>query len=208
MELTLRNFIFKLGCESTENKMASKQARDVMQENADSDEADDCESISDAEATDQETQREQNAVFSSSLSRKRSVATTYKVKFKSQWKESYPIRAVQRDTYKFNCIPCGRNILCHHQGLGDVKRHCLRDSHKANEASMKKQRSINFKITSEADSLKMKLTKAEVMVTNFIVQHNLPLATADHLGALFKVFFLTVTLPRLMQVEGPKHQQF
>ncbi|PIK34419.1 hypothetical protein BSL78_28755 [Apostichopus japonicus] len=32
--------------------------------------------------------------------------------------------------------------------------------------------------------------KAEVLVTNFLVQHNLPLATADHLGQLFKGAFL------------------
>ena len=108
------------------------------------------------------------------------------MKFKSEWKESYPVRAVQGDAYKFYCIPCGRNIPCHHQGLGDVKRHCLRDFHKANETSLKKQRLINFKVTPEADSLKM---KAEVMVTNFIVQHNLPLATSDHLGPLFKEVF-------------------
>ena len=31
--------------------------------------------------------------------------------------------------------------------------------------------------------------KAEVMVTNFLVQHNLPIATANHLGPLFKEIF-------------------
>lgn len=35
-------------------------------------------------------------------------------------------------------------------------------------------------------STESKVTKAEVMVTNFLVQHNLPIATADHLGPLFK----------------------
>ena len=35
----------------------------------------------------------------------------------------------------------------------------------------------------------IKATKAEVMVTNFLVQHNLLIATADHLGPLFKAIF-------------------
>lgn len=31
--------------------------------------------------------------------------------------------------------------------------------------------------------------KAEVMVTNFLIQQNLPIATAGHLGPLFKTIF-------------------
>ena len=38
-------------------------------------------------------------------------------------------------------------------------------------------------------STESKATKAEVMVTNFVVQHNLPIATANHLGPLFKAIF-------------------
>ena len=33
------------------------------------------------------------------------------------------------------------------------------------------------------------VTKAEVKIVNFLVQHNLPLATADHLCPLFKDIF-------------------
>ena len=33
------------------------------------------------------------------------------------------------------------------------------------------------------------VTKAELKVTNFLLQHNLPIATADHLGPLFKEIF-------------------
>ena len=39
------------------------------------------------------------------------------------------------------------------------------------------------------DVFRSKVLNAEVMVTNFIVQHNLPIATADHLAQLFKNVF-------------------
>ena len=38
-------------------------------------------------------------------------------------------------------------------------------------------------------SFQNKVTRAKVMVSNFIVQHNLPLATTDHFGLLIKIIF-------------------
>ena len=38
-------------------------------------------------------------------------------------------------------------------------------------------------------SLEKKVVNAEVKTTNFLVQHNLPLATADNLSSLFKEVF-------------------
>ena len=40
-----------------------------------------------------------------------------------------------------------------------------------------------------ADVFRNKVLNAEVMVANFIVQHNLPIATADLLAQLFKSVF-------------------
>ena len=33
------------------------------------------------------------------------------------------------------------------------------------------------------------VTRSEVLTTNFLIQHNLPLATSDHLGPLFRAIF-------------------
>ena len=54
----------------------------------------------------------------------------YKVSFKNEWKASYPITEVKQDKYKFNCLPCGKKLTCHHQGLKDVKEHCNKSSYK------------------------------------------------------------------------------
>ena len=46
---------------------------------------------------------------------------------------------------------------------------------------------MNFPTSGE--NHKTKVLNDEVIVTNFLVQHNLPLATADHLGPLYKSIF-------------------
>eukprot|EP00794_Sanderia_malayensis_P002539 gene2539-2936_t len=51
-------------------------------------------------------------------------------------------------------------------------------------------RKIYLAVTRSGESsLEKKTLKAEVMVTNVLLQHNLPIATADHLGPLFGSIF-------------------
>ena len=113
----------------------------------------------------------------------------YKVVFKESWKADYPIKAVPNDKYKFHCLPCGRNLSCHHQGLKEVKNHCGKNTHKMNLRGWKSQPKITSAYSPTDTPLKNKVLNAEVAVTNFLVQHNLPLATADHLGPLIKSIF-------------------
>ena len=72
--------------------------------------------------------------------------------------------------------------------MGDVQVHCSGRAHKTNVKSWNKQTTLSFSNNQDL-SFQNKVTRAEVMVSNFIVQHNLPLATADHLGPLFKIIF-------------------
>ena len=123
------------------------------------------------------------------LSKKRYTGSAkYKVAFKSEWKALHPIQEVRNDIYKFHCIPCGKNLNCHHQGLKDVEDHCKTETHLKNYSSWKKQPRLSFHKSSDCN-FENKVLNAEVMVTNFIIQHNLPIATADHLGPLFKSIF-------------------
>ena len=122
------------------------------------------------------------------VKRKYKGAATYKVVFKSEWEKDFPIRAVPCDKHKFHCILCSKNVSHHHQGLGNVKVHCKRDMHKKNPGQLKKQKSLRFASNEETTHSK-KVTNAKVKVTNFLMQDNLPIATADHLGPLFKQIF-------------------
>ena len=80
-----------------------------------------------------------------------------------------------------------KNIKCDHRGITDFKAHCKTEAHKKWEKQSKLQPSISglFQSLGSKDST----TRAEVIVTNFLIQHNLPLATADHLGPLFRSVF-------------------
>eukprot|EP00795_Rhopilema_esculentum_P011061 gene11061-19920_t len=113
----------------------------------------------------------------------------YKSKFSQSWTEEYPVRAVSGDPYKFYCIPCGKKLSCDHQGVKDVSDHCKKDSHKANVESSKSQSSMKGFLKSNDSKFDEQVLNAEVMMTNFLVQHNISLLTADHLSSLFKEVF-------------------
>ena len=75
--------------------------------------------------------------------RKFSGSAIYKVTFKNEWKESYPIKEVKNNKFKFHCIPCGKDLRCSHQSLKDVKGHRSKPSHLQAHSSLKKQSRIS-----------------------------------------------------------------
>ena len=91
----------------------------------------------------------------------------------------------------FFCIPCYKKLTCDHQGTKDVADHCGKESHKNCVEESNKQGNLNSFLnpSDSAIQLDQQVINAEVMMTNFLVQHNLPLATSDHLGSLFKQVF-------------------
>ena len=81
--------------------------------------------------------------------RKFSGSATYKVTFKDEWKESYPIKEVKNNKFKFHCIPCGKDLSCSNQGLKDVKGNCSKPSHLQAHFSLKKQSRLPSSFTGE-----------------------------------------------------------
>ena len=141
-------------------------------------------SDSDSESDSNESSKQNQ---NKSLPKKLSRAAKYNTKYNPSWVKIYPVKAVPNDRHSCFCIPCGKKIRCGHQGLTDIKKHCDCDSHKRNVTEANKNNISRFFTNSNETS--KAVTKAEVMVTNFLVQHNLPLATADHMGPLFKAIF-------------------
>jgi hypothetical protein len=70
-----------------------------------------------------------------SSKKKHTGSAKYKVAFKSEWKALHPIQAVKSNIHKFNCLPCGKNLKCHHQGLKDVEDHCKTETRLKNYSS-------------------------------------------------------------------------
>ena len=113
----------------------------------------------------------------------------YKSKFNQRGWNLTPSGMFQVTLIRLFCIPCCKKLSCDNQGRKDIKDHCKKESHKANVGSSKKQSSMTSFLTSNDSNLDKQVLNAEVMVTNFLVQHSIALLTADHLTLLFKEAF-------------------
>ena len=72
--------------------------------------------------------------------RKATGAVVYQTKFKDEWKKEFPwISAVFGDPHRFRCNVCCVNILCNHQGKGNVKAHCRTTGHQQKAMALEKQ---------------------------------------------------------------------
>lgn len=95
----------------------------------------------------------------------------------------------QNTLYSLYCLICDKSVPVEHQGKADLDRHCDSKKHVDLLNSKRAQKSIKqhfVAVGSEVDKL---VSAAEVKVTGFLAEHNLPLATADHLGPLFRNIF-------------------
>ena len=105
--------------------------------------------------------------------------------YSADWEKEFPIQRANGNPQAFYCVPCKKSISCGHMGRGDVVRHCdpaNKDSiHSKNVNAIKKTSKTAFMAFGESSKPTQSVIKAEVLHTNFIVQHNLPLAIADRL---------------------------
>lgn len=109
--------------------------------------------------------------------------TRYTQKYNVEWEKDYPwISRSLRDHVHFYCKCCRNNYL---GGITEINRHQLTVKHKQNASSVKKQPDIAKSFKKE-DSLDNKIRAAEIRIAAFITEHNLPVATVDHLVKLIK----------------------
>jgi len=99
----------------------------------------------------------------------------YKSSFKAEWMNDYPITRANCNKHAFYCVPCKKTISCGHQGLADVQRHVQSGSHISLARTLHDNRKVSnmFAPANAESKLKEPTTKAEVLHTNFSVQHNL-----------------------------------
>ena len=120
--------------------------------------------------------------------RKWSGAATYRSKFQKVWQQKWPFAVpVKGDPHCFRCTVCAKTVSCGHQGETDVARHAESIQHQRNTKAVKATQKLNFKPTTQL--LRDKVMRAEVKVANLLVQHNVPLAIADHLSPLVRDIF-------------------
>ena len=121
---------------------------------------------------------------SSLVSKKRKV---YKCSYKVEGSKKYPITKSNGNPYAFYCVPCKKSVSCVHQGLSNLTAHCGGKIHKSFVRAIKTTRNMSSLkgFETEADTnLAGQTIRAEVMYTNFMVQHNISFLTAEYLSPL------------------------
>ena len=115
----------------------------------------------------------------------------YLVKFKDSWIEKFNFirKSFKGDNFA-SCSDCRCDFSIGHGGENDITRHAATPKHKECVESLQKQRKLtDWGASSATSDLDQNVTKAELLFAGFLVEHNLPLATADHAGKLFTSMF-------------------
>ena len=87
------------------------------------------------------------------------------------------------------CLICSKSIKISHHGRGDLVRHCTGNGHKKMLNEKRHQREIDTAFYRRDQPLDVAARKAEVKITGFLAEHNLPISVADHIGPLLKDIF-------------------
>ena len=78
------------------------------------------------------------------------------------------------------CTLSNKDINIEHQGQTYVTRHVKGSAHKKLVESKRSQRGIDSIFMKQLDPLDMQVRRAEVKVTGFIAEHNVPIAYSSH----------------------------
>ena len=91
-----------------------------------------------------------------------------------------------------SCVPCKKSVSYAHQGLSDLTAHFSDKIHKSFEGAIKTTQNLSslkgFETEPDAN-LAGQTIGAEVMHTNFMVQHNISFLTGEHLSPLYAHMF-------------------
>lgn len=117
----------------------------------------------------------------------RSKRTTVKQKFRKDYTIKYPFITASRvsENHAF-CGICRLDISVAHGGMNDCAKHVGTDRHGTKASAASKSCKISSFLSTSSD---YETVNAEVMFANFIIEHNLPIAVADHAGPLFRKMF-------------------
>lgn len=111
----------------------------------------------------------------------------YLQSYKISYSNEYPFlkKSNKSDHHAF-CTECGVDFSVAHAGKGDIINHVRSKKHNENSRSKAQTSKIHDFFENNSDS---KVIRAECLVTAFLVEHNLPLSCADHVGPLLRKIF-------------------
>ena len=113
----------------------------------------------------------------------------YKCSFQVEWVKEFPhIRKSEKGDAYAKCTLCNSTFGVYAGGRNDVSRHVTGPQHTANFKTASATRGISS-FCKPTSTVPDKVTKAEVLFSTFIAEHNLPFAVADHFTDLCKQMF-------------------
>lgn len=105
-------------------------------------------------------------------------------KYRTEYTDKWPVIVKSRrgENYVYCCV-CRVDFSIKHSGMYDISRHVECQRHKSLSSSSQDIKSFFTKQNDDGP------IRAEVLFTSFLIEHNIPLAAADHAGPLFKRMF-------------------
>lgn len=107
-------------------------------------------------------------------------------KYLDSYRELWPCLLPSRKGSNFvHCTVCVSDFSCMHAGKNDCKRHVNSKQHK-DYVHLKSNQTTIKSFIPQVTTQQQQVTKAEVLMSQFICQWNLPLSTADTMTKLIK----------------------
>ena len=109
--------------------------------------------------------------------------------YRKKWEEEVSWLAHSRkgDRYAY-CKVCNKDLSCSEGGLKDIKRHGSTESHNRLAKSDVGQQTLT-KAWNKELTISMQAARAEAVLCNMLVEHNLPFLVMDHLPGLLSHAF-------------------
>ena len=87
------------------------------------------------------------------------------------------------------CKSCNCDISISAGGANDIKRHMNNDKHKKNAEALQRASLHTQPLSSFCKKEDLSVIRAEVLFTDFLVEHSIQPVVADHTGELFRQMF-------------------
>ena len=107
-------------------------------------------------------------------------------RYQQEWKQCGIIRSKRGPTFA-RCDTCNCDFSIAHGGASDMKRHLVTVKHKEMSNAIKSNQSLT--VLAHKSATEEAVTKAEVLFSMFIAEHNLPFLVADHFTHLTSAMF-------------------
>jgi hypothetical protein len=116
-------------------------------------------------------------------SKKRNYEQRFKIGYKVEFRRI--AKSVVGATLAF-CNPCRCGVSIAHGGRDDLRKHSITQMHVTAESAANIQPKIAAFVSTDRS---VDVTRAELLFTSFLIEHNVALSAADHAGLVFRMMF-------------------